>query len=97
MLARIRDILVITTPDDQPHVQKLLGDGSQLGINLPMRIQPAPEVSPRPSSSARLRRRGAGAALILGDNIFFGFGFPELLASAAAREEQGATVFGYRR
>jgi glucose-1-phosphate thymidylyltransferase len=94
MLAGIRDILIITTPFDQVHFQKLLGDGSQFGIALSYSVQE----SPRGLADAFIVGRdfvgGERVALVLGDNIFYGSGFPQLLSRAAGRE-QGATVFGY--
>jgi len=94
MLAGIRDILIITTPADQVHFQKLLGDGSQFGIALSYAVQD----SPRGLADAFIVGRDfVGAervALVLGDNIFYGSGFHDLLTRAAARQ-QGATVFGY--
>jgi glucose-1-phosphate thymidylyltransferase len=94
MLAGIREILIITTPSDQVHFQKLLGDGSQFGIALTYAIQE----SPRGLADAFIVGRDfvgtERVALVLGDNIFYGSGFPLLLTRAAARE-QGATVFGY--
>jgi glucose-1-phosphate thymidylyltransferase len=94
MLAGIRDILVITTPADQVHFQKLLGDGWQFGIALAYAVQD----SPRGLADAFIVGRdfvgGERVALVLGDNIFYGSGFPHLLTRAAARQ-QGATVFGY--
>jgi glucose-1-phosphate thymidylyltransferase len=94
MLAGIREILIITTPSDQAHFQKLLGDGSQFGIALAYAIQE----SPRGLADAFIVGRDfvgkERVALVLGDNIFYGSGFPLLLTRAAARD-QGATVFGY--
>jgi glucose-1-phosphate thymidylyltransferase len=94
MLAGIRDILVITTPPDQAHFQKLLCDGSHFGISLSYAVQQ----SPRGLADAFIVGRefvgGERVALVLGDNIFYGSGFPQMLARAAARES-GATVFGY--
>jgi glucose-1-phosphate thymidylyltransferase len=94
MLAGIREILIITTPSDQVHFQKLLGDGSQFGITLAYAIQE----SPRGLADAFIVGRDfvgtERVALVLGDNIFYGSGFPLLLTRAAARD-QGATVFGY--
>ena len=95
MLAGIRDILLITTPADQAAFQGLLGDGSQWGLSLHY------EVQPEPKGLAQAYHIGADfvghgpSALILGDNIFYGHGFPNLLATADARTS-GATVFGYR-
>ncbi|MCB1854624.1 MAG: glucose-1-phosphate thymidylyltransferase RfbA [Pseudomonadales bacterium] len=94
MLAGIRDVLVITTPRDQRAFQDLLGDGSQWGINLCYTVQPSPD------GLAQAFILGAGfignspAALVLGDNIFYGGGFTRKLRSAAARDA-GASVFAY--
>jgi glucose-1-phosphate thymidylyltransferase len=94
MLAGIREILVITTPADRCHFERLLGDGSQWGIRLSYAEQP------RPGGLAEAFIVGADfigtdrVAMVLGDNIFFGSGLRELLARAASREE-GATVFAY--
>jgi glucose-1-phosphate thymidylyltransferase len=94
MLAGIRDVLLISTPDDLPSYQRLFDDGARMG----MRIQYAEQ--PRPEGLAQaflIGRDFVGAdrvALALGDNVFYGHGFTEVLARAAARE-QGATVFGY--
>lgn len=94
MLAGIRDILVITTPEDQGQFQKLLKDGSQWGISISYAVQR----SPKGLADAFIVGRdfvGRGAvALILGDNIFYGHGLVDLLGAAAARDS-GATVFGY--
>ena len=94
MQASIREILIITTPQDRPMFQKLLGSGSQFGIRLTYAVQD----SPRGLADAFIVGRDFvgddRVALVLGDNIFYGFGFPELLASAS-RREKGATVFGY--
>jgi glucose-1-phosphate thymidylyltransferase len=95
MLAGIRDILVITTPDDQEQFRRVLGDGSDFGISLSYAVQPQPQ------GLAQAFHIGADflgdhpAALVLGDNIFYGHGLPELLASASAREA-GASIFAYR-
>jgi glucose-1-phosphate thymidylyltransferase len=95
MLAGIRDILVITTPDDRSQFERLLGDGAQWGIRLGYAEQPKPE------GLAQAFLIGADfigldpVALILGDNIFFGHGLPELLARARDRGK-GATVFAYQ-
>jgi glucose-1-phosphate thymidylyltransferase len=94
MLAGIRDILVITTPMDRSQFERLLGDGSQWGIRLSYAEQP------KPAGLAEAFIIGAdfigsdGVAMVLGDNIFFGHGLPELLAKAATCQ-QGATVFAY--
>jgi glucose-1-phosphate thymidylyltransferase len=95
MLAGIREIAIITTPEDQPQFIRLLGDGSQWGISLHYIIQPSPDGLAQAYLLARDFLDGAPSALVLGDNIFFGHGLPEILASAGARE-QGGTVFGYR-
>ena len=95
MLAGIRDILLITTPQDRDAFQRLLGDGSHVGLSLQYALQPCPEGI---AQAFIIGRRFVGAdrvALALGDNIFYGHGFPEVLARAAARTS-GATVFGYR-
>ena len=94
MHSGIREILIITTPEDQPAFKRLLGDGSQWGIELSYTIQPKPE------GLAQAFILGADfvgndqVCLILGDNIFYGHGFVDVLAKARARTE-GATVFGY--
>jgi glucose-1-phosphate thymidylyltransferase len=94
MLAGIRDILIITTPTDRCQFERLLGDGSQWGIRLSYAEQP------KPAGLAQAFIIGADfigndrVAMVLGDNIFFGHGLPELLANAAMRQ-QGATVFAY--
>jgi len=92
MLAGIRDILIITTPDDQPLFQKLLGDGSRIGLNLRYAAQPRPEGLAQAYISGREFLAGEPCAMILGDNIFFGHGLVDMLNSAAARNT-GATVF----
>src|ERR1700728_4224159 len=94
MLAGIRDILVISTPQDRPRFQRLLGDGAELGLDFHFAVQD----SPRGLADAFIVGRDFvgddNVALILGDNIFYGHGLPELMAKATARTE-GATVFGY--
>ena len=94
MLTGIRDILIITTPEDQEQFQRLLGDGSQWGINLRYKIQPNPEGLAQAFILAEDFLAGAPSAMVLGDNIFFGHGLPEVLAAADA-QTSGATVFGY--
>jgi len=94
MLTGIRDILIITTPQDQEQFQRLLGDGSQWGINLHYKIQPNPEGLAQAFILAEDFLAGAPSTMILGDNIFFGHGLPEVLAAADA-QTSGATVFGY--
>jgi glucose-1-phosphate thymidylyltransferase len=95
MLAGIREILVITTPADQAAFQTLLGDGRQLGIEIRYAAQPKPEGLAQAFTIGRQFVGKDRVALALGDNIFFGHGFTEMLRRAAEREE-GATVFGYR-
>jgi glucose-1-phosphate thymidylyltransferase len=95
MLSGIREIAVITTPDDQVQFQRLLGDGSQWGLHLTYIVQPSPDGLAQAYLLARGFLAGAPSALVLGDNIFFGHGLPEILAAADARRE-GGTVFGYR-
>ncbi|MDB3885145.1 glucose-1-phosphate thymidylyltransferase RfbA [bacterium] len=94
MLTGIRDILIITTPEDQAQFQRLLGDGSQWGINLHYKIQPNPEGLAQAFILAEDFLAGAPSTMVLGDNIFFGHGLPEVLAAADA-QTSGATVFGY--
>ncbi len=95
MWAGIRDILVITTPEDQSAFQRLLADGSQWGINLQYAVQPKPEGLAQAFLIGREFIDGAPVALALGDNIFYGDSFPATVQRAAARES-GATVFAYR-
>jgi glucose-1-phosphate thymidylyltransferase len=95
MLAGIRDILVITTPHEQDAFQRLLGDGSQFGIRLSWAAQPRPEGLAQAFVIGREFVGSEGAALALGDNIFYGNDLPGRLQEAA-RREQGATVFAYR-
>lgn len=94
MLAGIREILIITTPQDQDQYQRLLGDGSQWGIHLEYKIQPSPDGLAQAFILAEDFLDGAPSAMVLGDNIFFGHGLPEVLAAADAQTD-GATVFGY--
>ena len=94
MLTGIREILVITTPHDQGQYQRLLGDGSQWGIQLSYKVQPSPDGLAQAFILAEDFLDGAPSAMILGDNIFFGHGLPELLLAADSQTE-GATVFGY--
>ncbi len=95
MLAGIRDILIITTPEDQEQFHRLLGDGSQFGVSLQYAAQPKPEGLAQAFLIGKEFLAGGPACLVLGDNIFFGQGFPEQLQQAA-KLESGATVFGYR-
>ena len=94
MLAGIKDILVITTPQDQDQFQRLLGDGSQWGIHLEYKIQFSPDGLAQAFILAEDFLDGAPSAMVLGDNIFFGHGLPDILA-AADEQTSGATVFGY--
>lgn len=95
MLADIREVAIITTPEDQAQFRRLLGDGSQWGLALTYLVQPVPEGLAQAFLIAEEFLDGAASALVLGDNIFFGHGFPELL-SAAMKRPEGATIFGYR-
>lgn len=95
MQAGIRDFLIISTPQDLPLYQRLLGDGSQFGVCFQYAAQPRPEGLAQAFLIGRDFVAGGPAALILGDNLFYGQGIPEQTAAAAARKE-GATIFGYR-
>jgi glucose-1-phosphate thymidylyltransferase len=94
MLAGIRDILVVTAPQDQDGFRRLLGDGSDIGLRIAYAVQPRPEGIAQAFVIGREFVGRSRVALALGDNIFFGTGFVELLRAAAHREH-GATVFGY--
>ncbi|WP_280154600.1 glucose-1-phosphate thymidylyltransferase RfbA [Piscinibacter sp. XHJ-5] len=94
MLAGIREILVISTPQDTPRFEALLGDGSRWGIRLSYCVQPSPDGLAQAFVLGRRFVDGAPSALVLGDNIFYGHDFHALLGSAAERT-QGATVFAY--
>lgn len=95
MLAGIREILIITTPEDQEQFQRLLGDGSAFGITLSYAAQPKPEGLAQAFLIGEEFLDGHPVCLVLGDNLFFGYGLTEKLRNANARA-QGATVFGYR-
>ena len=95
MLAGIRDILLITTPEDQEQFRRVLGDGSDLGVSLSYAVQPCPEGLAQAFHIGADFVRGGPSALVLGDNIFYGHGLPEILRAADARES-GASVFAYR-
>ena len=95
MLAGIREILIITTPEDQASFKRLLGDGAELGLKLSYAIQPKPEGLAQAFIIGAKFVGKDRVALVLGDNIFYGHGLPEALRSAAARPE-GATVFAYQ-
>ena len=95
MLAGIRDILVISTPEDLPRFRKLLGNGSRIGINFSYEEQDKPRGL---ADAFRVGKNFIGkeqCCLILGDNIFYGHGLPEMLKEAASKQK-GATIFGYR-
>ncbi len=95
MLAGIRDILIITTPEDAGQFKRVLGDGSDFGVSLSYAVQPKPEGLAQAFHIGADFVRGGPSALILGDNIFYGHGLPQLLQRASARME-GASVFAYR-
>lgn len=94
MSAGIRDILIISTPDDTPRFQALLEDGSQFGVNLSYAVQPSPDGLAQAFIIGEEFIGGDAVAMILGDNIFHGHGLKKLLQNAAAKMT-GATVFGY--
>lgn len=95
MLSDIRDIAIITTPQDQAQFQRLIGDGGQWGLRITWIEQPSPDGLAQAYILAEDYLAGAPSAMVLGDNIFFGHGLPELLARADQRTV-GGTVFGYR-
>lgn len=95
MLAGLREIAIITTPQDQEQFKRLLGDGSQWGLSLTYVTQSSPDGLAQAYTLCEAFLDGAPSAMVLGDNIFFGHGLPESLSRAAERG-QGGTVFGYR-
>ncbi|MGA0543580.1 glucose-1-phosphate thymidylyltransferase RfbA [Neotabrizicola sp. VNH66] len=95
MLAGIREIAIITTPQDQDQFRRLLGDGSQWGLSFTFISQPSPEGLAQAYILAEAFLAGAPSAMVLGDNIFFGQGLTRLLAEADA-QDSGGTVFGYK-
>lgn len=97
MLAGIKDILIISTPADLPNFEKLLGDGSQYGINLSYKIQPSPDGLAQAFILGEEFIGDDACAMVLGDNIFYGNGFGTILRAATenAEENERATVFGY--
>jgi len=95
MLAGIREVLIISTPQDLPNFQNLLGDGSSFGIELSYAEQPSPDGLAQAFLIGEEFIGDSNVALILGDNIFYGYGFSALLREASQRQT-GATVFGYR-
>lgn len=97
MLAGIRDILIISTPEDTPHFRHLLGDGSQLGIHLTYAVQPSPDGLAQAFLIGEEFIGDSACAMVLGDNIFYGNGLVRLLRTAVQKAEQAerATVFGY--
>ena len=94
MLAGIQDILIISTPDDTPRFESLLGDGSQWGLNISYKVQPSPDGLAQAFILGDTFIGNDLSALVLGDNIFYGHDFNELLGNAMARSD-GATVFAY--
>ncbi|MCR0999100.1 glucose-1-phosphate thymidylyltransferase RfbA [Serratia sp. JUb9] len=95
MLAGIRDILIISTPEDMPSFQRLLGDGSNFGISLSYAIQPSPDGLAQAFLIGEDFINGDSCAMVLGDNIFFGQSFAKKIEGVANRND-GATVFGYQ-
>ena len=94
LLAGIREVLIISTPEDRPAFERVLGDGSNLGIEIQYKLQPSPDGIAQAFLIGEEFIAGKPVGLALGDNIFYGHGFPESLERATAHES-GATVFGY--
>ncbi len=96
MLAGIRDILIISTPDDLPNFERLLGDGKSMGLNLSYKVQPSPDGLAQAFILGEEFINGEPCAMVLGDNIFYGSGFTGILRNATEDAMNGrATVFGY--
>lgn len=97
MLAGIKDILIISTPDDTPRFEELLGDGSQFGVKLQYKVQPSPDGLAQAFILGERFLDGQAGAMVLGDNIFYGNGFSKKLRKAVENAEENgrATVFGY--
>lgn len=95
MLAGIQDILIITTPEDKESFERLLGDGSQFGVELTYAVQPSPDGLAQAFILGEEFIGGSNVCLVLGDNIFYGQGFTPMLRQAVSRQK-GATVFGYQ-
>lgn len=97
MLAGIKDILIISTPEDTPRFEELMGDGSQFGVSFSYKVQPSPDGLAQAFILGEEFLSGEPGAMILGDNIFYGRGFAKTLREAAANAEENgrATVFGY--
>ena len=96
MLAGIRDILIISTPDDLPNFERLLGDGKAMGLNLSYKVQPSPDGLAQAFILGEEFIGDEACAMVLGDNIFYGSGFSKMLKESVEKAEDGrATVFGY--
>ena len=97
MLAGIRDILIISTPEDTPRFEQLMGDGSAFGLHLSYMVQPSPDGLAQAFLLGEAFIGSDACAMVLGDNLFYGSGFPKMLRSAAQRAVGGrASIFGYR-